>query len=857
MSHGRFVRCLSILLVLLALTTLVTSVGRAAQGPAIPERLPGGSPFGPLSLERYRPPENEEGQEDLPLEDPAGVYGMNWSRIVFQSARNERDYNIYIATPDGYTSVKKLTGHSAHDMMPRLNRGATEIVFTSNRTGNWELYRMNSSGGDLRQLTFNGSIDAEPCWSPDGQQIAFASTRSGQYEVYVMNRDGSNLRRLTNNAAYDGEPSWSPDGSKIAFTSSRSGGYRIWVMNADGSGATMLNWERSSGRPSWSPDGQKIAFHADGDNDTWFDIFVMNANGSNHVKLYNGYGWSSGGYDGYAGNWSPDGRYISYTNVNWIKYQGNWYWETARPKYLDASSGSGGDFNSAWNLAWYPDWQTADVDPPNSQVFPLATYSRDHVEVTWTAADVGQADLDQVLVQYRVGESGAWTLFSDTANEYSWRKIFEKQSGETVYFRSRAKDKAGNMEAWPADGFDTKTTFYDWTIDGRIGDNRGQPLAGATLVAGPEAFEVYPSDADGNYKAYFKGADYSFSPSWSKDGYGQLPETPFLTDHDRGFDVVLPPADNMVADWGFESGALDGDPWQTTGIIAPAVGEAYRHTGGFGVFLGLPADLAAPDGVVQAAWKSSAGGGGYVLNHTQPKTAATNDVSGISQQVTIPLTLTNPTVSMMVSLQGGQQGSNAKLMAQINDGSGPVTVLEADAVSSWVHQWADLSAYAGETVTLTVQVQQEAGVPQLGAMVDEVTLGSAPPDLWVALSGPLSAETGYAFNLALQYGNRAPSLASGIEISLTLPASLTYVSAVPAPVETTPALIWEAGDLASIDPQAPIVITATMDAAFDPDLLLTSLAEIKCEEIEIEMTNNIDSFSIRVGRLVLLPMIVR
>lgn len=143
MSRTRVLRWLSVLLVLLALTTLLVGVGRSAQSPEFSERYPVGSPIGPLDLERYLPPEDET-QADTP-QDATGVYDMNWSRVVFASGRNQHDYDIYIARPEG-SSLQQLTSHSANDIEPRLNRGATEIVFASGRTGNWELFRMNSWG---------------------------------------------------------------------------------------------------------------------------------------------------------------------------------------------------------------------------------------------------------------------------------------------------------------------------------------------------------------------------------------------------------------------------------------------------------------------------------------------------------------------------------------------------------------------------------------------------------------------------------------------------------------------------------------------------------------------------------------
>ncbi len=65
------------------------------------------------------------------------------------------------------------------------------------------------------------------------------------------------------------------------------------------------------------------------------------------------------------------------------------------------------------------------------------------------------------------------------------------------------------------------------------------------------------------------------------------------------------------------------------------------------------------------------------------------------------------------------------------------------------------------------------------------------------------------------------------------------------------------GDLAALEVRAPIIITVTMEAEFAPGLFVTASGTITCQDIELEMDNNTASYSIRVGRLVLLPAIVR
>jgi len=73
-----------------------------------------------------------------------------------------------------------------------------------------------------------------------------------------MDADGSHARQLTNNTAYDGEPRWSPDGSRIVFSSdaAETGHWEIYVMNADGSDRKQVTHTPSNAtaiNPAWRP----------------------------------------------------------------------------------------------------------------------------------------------------------------------------------------------------------------------------------------------------------------------------------------------------------------------------------------------------------------------------------------------------------------------------------------------------------------------------------------------------------------------------------------------------------------------------------------------------------------------------
>jgi Tol biopolymer transport system component len=108
------------------------------------------------------------------------------------------------------------------------------IAFAAMRTGNVDVYALNSRGGQRRRLTEHPADDIAPAWSRDRQRIAFASKRDGVFQIYVMNADGSRQRRVTRRRGASAFPTRSPSGRKIAFISDRDGNLEIYVMNADG-----------------------------------------------------------------------------------------------------------------------------------------------------------------------------------------------------------------------------------------------------------------------------------------------------------------------------------------------------------------------------------------------------------------------------------------------------------------------------------------------------------------------------------------------------------------------------------------------------------------------------------------------
>ena len=230
--------------------------------------------------------------------------------------------------------------------------GGEQLAFNTGRDGNVEIYLMNSDGTGLVNLTKHPARDANPAWSPDGSKVAFTTDRDGNSEVYIMNANGTGLRNLTRSPRHEYMPSWSPDGSKIAFVSEVGLPFfiEITIMNVDGSySVNISNDPDFVGRPAWSPDGSKIAFGSDRDFESSgfieqaFEIFVLNANGTNAVNITN----TDTAEDDFPA-WSPNGSRIAFHSNR----TGNWDIFLANPDgsaVVNLTAHSGENFLPAWS----------------------------------------------------------------------------------------------------------------------------------------------------------------------------------------------------------------------------------------------------------------------------------------------------------------------------------------------------------------------------------------------------------------------------------------------------------------------------------------------------------------------------
>ena len=113
----------------------------------------------------------------------------------------------------------------------------------------------------LTRLTFDEGLQTGATWSPDGRYIAYSSDRTGKFDIWVQQVSGGNPVQITKGPGQNWQPDWSPDGKYIVYRSEEGDG-GIFVIPALG-GAGLERKIASFGYyPKWSPDSSQVLLQA-------------------------------------------------------------------------------------------------------------------------------------------------------------------------------------------------------------------------------------------------------------------------------------------------------------------------------------------------------------------------------------------------------------------------------------------------------------------------------------------------------------------------------------------------------------------------------------------------------------------
>ena len=204
------------------------------------------------------------------------------NRIVFSRIAPDAT-TILVANADG-SGERPLMNSDTLDYNPAWSPAGDWIVFTSERDGSADLYRVKSDGSELGRLTDDPAYDDQAAFSPDGKQVVFVSTRAGgRANLWILDLQTRKAHALTSGSGGDFRPAWSPNGKWIAYSSDRGstlpmadGRWEhlhivdIYLIHPDGSGLRRITQHGNfCGSPKWSPDSRRVVAYCMSAQETW------------------------------------------------------------------------------------------------------------------------------------------------------------------------------------------------------------------------------------------------------------------------------------------------------------------------------------------------------------------------------------------------------------------------------------------------------------------------------------------------------------------------------------------------------------------------------------------------------------
>lgn len=150
------------------------------------------------------------------------------TKIAFSSDRGGRP-TIYIMDING-KNVRRLVSVGKYNASPIWSPNGQTLAFSGYDKEHFDIFLINANGENLIRLTSakkaNGkwSNNEDPSFSPDGRRILFTSDRSGNKQLYIIHPDGTDERRISFDHHHYERPKWSPflKNSKSAFQSGNS-----------------------------------------------------------------------------------------------------------------------------------------------------------------------------------------------------------------------------------------------------------------------------------------------------------------------------------------------------------------------------------------------------------------------------------------------------------------------------------------------------------------------------------------------------------------------------------------------------------------------------------------------------------
>src|SRR5258706_11427667 len=184
--------------------------------------------------------------------------GLTADSRTLVTVQAEKSAQLWVVAPGEDLSKAKQITSGKYDGDSLAWTGDGRILYTAPSGEQSDVWSINTDGSANKQVTGDVYTEGLGCVSADGRFVVFSSNRSGNFNIWKLDLTSGEQNQLTQGTELDSQPECSPDGQWVLFKSWRQGKATFWRVGVAGGTPEQVS-DKYSQWAAISPDGKLVA----------------------------------------------------------------------------------------------------------------------------------------------------------------------------------------------------------------------------------------------------------------------------------------------------------------------------------------------------------------------------------------------------------------------------------------------------------------------------------------------------------------------------------------------------------------------------------------------------------------------